>query len=352
MRLVVREWALRLGLMSASLMVALIILEVIVRLFFPLYGGKDNVTLDGSPIKSFVEPGTVYRQITNEYDALTTITDKGYRAPRVDGNPDVLFVGDSFTFGYGLTDDETFPSLYCKQRHLQCANLGLPGSGTSRQVKRLQEFLDTWQWRPRTVKLFFFGMSRSFSAGNDFLDNYNYGRWIDGQAARGLAAAGPQILPPARVPESPERGMGERIISWQSALLEHVQLVRRAKYHWGPLLRSMVLAEPGEKRREQALMYTARGFKELDDLSRRVGFEYEVYLIVPAHDIIMGTAGDTLALLNGVSLKPAVPTAPLFSDSPASYYFSYDGHLNANGSRRIAQFLISRDSGKAAVPGH
>jgi hypothetical protein len=349
-RAALKEWAINGALLIGSLLFAFAIVEIVLRVFFPIYGGRDNVTPDGRRIQTFLDPGAVYRQYSNEYDALTTITHEGYRAPAVDGNPDVLFVGDSFTFGFGLTDGETFASIYCAQKRLRCANLGMPGSGTLRQVRRLEQFLDKLAWRPKQIKLFFFGMSRSFSSGNDFVDNYNFGRWLDRQPKSDAIPASnvartvdqPASQPQARQPKH-RVGLGEWIISWQETLLYKLHLMRRIKYHWGPMLRTVVLSEPGEERKKEALHYTARAFRELDALSRRMGFEYDVYLIVPVHDIIMGTEGDTLSMLNSVTVKPAVPTADLFRESPKDFYFSYDGHLNVKGAARVAEFLIARD---------
>jgi hypothetical protein len=348
LRATLKEWSIRFALVAGSVLFALAIVEVVLRVFFPLYGGRDNITVDGKAIQTFLDPGVTYRQWSNEYNALTTITDKGYRAPAVEGNPDVVFVGDSFTFGFGLTDDETFASIYCKELRLQCANLGQPGSGTLRQVRRLRQYLDQMQWRPRKVKLFFFGMSRSFSSGNDFVDNFNFGRYLDRQpkadvkpASNPPAAAAPQPRPAHRM------GFGEWVISWQETLLMNVHLVRHMKYQWGPLMRTVILSEPGERRTQEAVMYTTRAFAELDELSRRAGFEYEVFLVVPAHDIIMGTDGETLAMLDRTTVRPAITTAHLFKESPGEFYFSYDGHLNVKGSRRVAEFLIARESGQA-----
>ena len=124
---------------------------------------------DGSRTRSSRAASTA--RFSNEYNAIPTITNKGHRVPGVEGNPDVVFPGDSFTYGYGLSDEQTFASLYCKRLNLECVNLGIPGSGTLRQVERLEQYLDRYGWRPREVKLFFFGMSSS-SAGNDFVDNY------------------------------------------------------------------------------------------------------------------------------------------------------------------------------------
>lgn len=158
-----KEWLLRLAMVAVSLLVGLLLAEATVRVVHPISDGRDNVTLDGVPIKSWFAPGSVYRQVSNEYDARTTITDKGHRVPGSDGTPDVVFVGDSFTYGWGVADDDTFASIYCTRTGHTCANLGAPGTGTAKQLNRLEEFLDKYQWQPKEVKLVFFGMSGAWS---------------------------------------------------------------------------------------------------------------------------------------------------------------------------------------------
>lgn len=339
--------------LAISLGISLVLAEVVVRLFFPLNDGRANLTLDGQPIEEWFEPGSVYRQVSNEYDARTTITAAGHRVPGPEGNqgPDVILLGDSFTYGYGLADDQTFSSVYCGAVHVSCANLGYPGSGTARQVRRLEEFLDKYDWHPREVKLFFFGMSSSFSAGNDFVDNYDFSRWLATQPPGTRAPSTLERRPPrppvqagAPAPRPREDdandGFSARLIGMQTALLEHSMLMRRAKFHWGPLLKSLIVRDPGNDRMKQALDATRVGLAQLDALSRARGFSYTIYLIVPVQDLIRGSYGQTLETLNGVSPKPAVATAQLFTDNPASYYFSYDGHLNPKGARRLGEFLI------------
>ena len=92
-----------------------------------------------------------------------------------------------------------------------------------------------------------------------------------------------------------------------------------------------------------AVAATERALARLDELSKRAGFEYRIYLIVPVHDIIRGTDDETLATLRGVTPKPVVPTAELFRESPQDFYYAFDGHLNPQGSRRVAEFLVSLD---------
>jgi hypothetical protein len=33
----------------------------------------------------------------------------------------------------------------------------------------------------------------------------------------------------------------------------------------------------------------------------------------------------------------------VFAESPARFYFAFDGHLNPEGNRRLAGFLLARD---------
>jgi hypothetical protein len=336
-----REWRNRFILLSVSLLISLLLAEILTRLFFPISDRRDNVTLDGKTISGFVTPGTVYRQVSNEYDALTTITEEGYRAPAVQGNPDLVFIGDSFTFGMGLNDAEAFPGIYCAQAGRSCVNLGMPGSGTLRQVERLEQFIEKYQWHPKEVRLFFFGMSGSFSAGNDFVDNYDRARNLQAKAQSEPVANGEQ-----------SRGFTERVIGLQAVLLRHSNLVRMLKFYAGPRLKATFIAEPGEERMIKAVEATRTSLQRLDELSQRAGFEYGIYLLVPVQDVMRGTYGDTLATLQAVAPKPVIPTAELFLESPAQYYFAFDGHFNAKGSKLIADFLVSRDKNEKNTPGN
>lgn len=327
-----KEWLARVALMGGSFILALLAAEFVSRVVFPISDRRENLTLDGTPIDGFLIPGSIYRQVTDEYEALTTITDKGHRVPFVDGNPDVIFIGDSITFGFGLSDDETFVSIYCKARHLNCANLGLPGAGTKKEIEQLERFMTDWGWRPQRVVLVFAGMSESFSAGSDFVDNYDRER-----EERRIRAGAPDD------DGRPGAGIAERIIGQQVFLLRHSNLIRMAKFYAGPTLKSLIVAEPGEARMAIALDATASALKWLDKLSREYGFDYQVLLVVPVQDILRGTAGKTLETLNSVSPKAAVSTVPALIDAPADYYYAFDGHLNPSGARRVAELLIGLD---------
>lgn len=333
-----KAWLGNIALLTGSLFSALLLAELASRLVRPISFGGTIVTVAGERIENWrwLEPGSVYRQISSEYDALTTITDQGHRVPTVRGNPDVVFIGDSFTFGWGLSDDETFVQIYCTELQLSCANLGTPGTGTVQQVEKLEAYLEEQEWRPTRVKLFILAMTASFSAGNDLTDNLDYVRRAE---ARSSTAA--TRKPPA---QSPSRGLWERVVNSRQTILRHSNLVRLAKFYWGPTLRSWLAPESDEIRLREALAFTQTQLDRLDELSRAYGFEYQIYLVHPIQDIIRNTDARTLLDLERVAPAPIKSTAPLFESDPACCYFRYDGHINREGSRRIADWLISEDT--------
>jgi hypothetical protein len=182
-------------------------------------------------------------------------------------------------------------------------------------------------------------MSGSFSSGNDFVDNYDRAITDQARAARPMPDG---ERPTATRPS--EAGLAERLIGLQTSLLRHFTLIRIVKYYAGPALKALIVADPGEARMTEALAATRQGLARLETLSRREGFPYEIYLIVPVQDLIRRSHDDTLRVLNGVSPKPIVPTAAALIDAPTSFYFSFDGHLNPAGSKRVADYLVSVDA--------
>ncbi len=165
-----------LGLLVCSTALSLVLLETVSRFVYSVSAGPQFITSNGSKLKSWTEPGQTYRQVSIEYDAVTNITMKGYRIPEVRGNPEVIFIGDSYTFGVGLSDNETFPFQYGLSRSVSIANLAQPGWGTGEEIDRLEQVLADWGWRPRCVKLFMFAMTTSVAGGNDIVDNLAYNK--------------------------------------------------------------------------------------------------------------------------------------------------------------------------------
>jgi hypothetical protein len=326
-----RSTWINLGLVVCSTALSLLLLEPVSRLVYPVSAGPQFITTDGSKLKFWTEPGRTYRQVSIEYDAVTNITTKGYRIPEVRGNPEVIFIGDSYTFGVGLSDNETFPFQYGLSRGVSIANLATPGWGTGEEIDRLEQAILDWNWRPRSVKLFMFAMTTSIAGGNDIVDNLAYNKEHDVERMQQVEAKQRSTL-------------WSRIYNYcRGEILLYSNLARILKFHLGSQMRSVVTLSIDMQKLKQSLEVTRRQLLRIQALSQEYGFTYEIFLIHPVQDIIMGTADQTHQALQIISPVTIWETVQLFAENPASYYYAYDGHLNKRGSSAIAQFLLSRE---------
>lgn len=88
----------------------------------------------------------IYRRTYNFDAEAARIT-----PPAPAGADTYLFVGDSFTFGQGLADDETLASQFAKATGLRvrAVNLGVPGYGPNHLVRMVEAgLLDLYRQRP------------------------------------------------------------------------------------------------------------------------------------------------------------------------------------------------------------
>lgn len=84
-------------------------------LFYTLKPGKSNF---------------VSYEFNNQYE----VNSAGFRDSESDLNhPEVLFLGDSFTMGWGIDQDKTFAQVFEKQSKLKTLNSGISSYGTARE---------------------------------------------------------------------------------------------------------------------------------------------------------------------------------------------------------------------------
>ena len=311
-------------LLAVSLTIVFTIGEVASRYVSPISPGPSILDMQGNKLQiSYIQANNRFRIITPDYDAVTTITRDGYRAPAANGNPDVIFMGDSFTYAQGVKDDETFPAIFCKSRGINCANLAVPGSSTLYEVDRLEHFLKTKNWRPKKVHFFFF-------TGNDFSDNLD----ADGKRSQG------QSYEPAELNLNPaadeEKGMVESIIDLG---LKHSNLLRVAYYKVLPMIRSN--EEESEASLSKALAVTKGEFARLDKLSKEYTFNYQLYVIYPKPEITHDVYKKLGKKLQATTSKPMVMLGDLFKENTKDYFFPSDGHYSVAGNKKLADFLLS-----------
>ena len=320
-----------------SVLMVLVVMELLSRWIVPITFGTKKLDRDGKPVEAVAYddvtliPGLEYRQVSSEFNGKVTITDLGHRIPRLKDKPDTVFIGDSFTFGVGLSDEETFAYLYNKAKKVSCANLGRFNTGTHQQLDILEYFLKTHQWRPHEVKLFFFGMVGALMSGNDLRDNlvYQMGkedkRFESGRNLKRTLAT---------------------LIRADEVVLKYSNLARWIKFKIGPWLKSKMWPNSDKKQLSYALESTRQALSRLDKASHQYRFNYKIYVIHPIADLLRGTHGRTVKRLFRILPHPGIDlisTADLFNEKPTRYYFSSDGHINSRGSKVLAQFLIDED---------
>lgn len=160
-----RRVLLRLGVLLGSTIVALLLAEGITRLLVAAPPAREERT--GPPLGRTIDapigyelipgvtttwffPGSSYSE---ERTIVATINQHGLRGPAFEvekprGVKRVLCVGDSFVFGTGVQDDETWPAQLqvlfdgeAQERSIEVWNCGIPGFDTVQEIAFLEERL-------------------------------------------------------------------------------------------------------------------------------------------------------------------------------------------------------------------
>lgn len=313
-----------------GLVVSLLIAEAVSRYIMPLAPGARLLGAGGQEESLFSEPSRIapslnLTQVAPEFAVKMSTTALGYRGPDAGASPEVVFIGDSFTFGTGLTDTETISSLYCEGKQIQCANLGVPGSGTAVQINTLEHFLVQHEWRPKTVIIMPLMMTQALFAGNDLEDNLQYA------ATSAVAGA--------------DRSSESTAASIQRWAIKRSNLVRLIKFRMGGALRNIVTPKFDVERLQDALKETTRQFDRLRKLACLYSFQVRVVLLHPMQSIARNYSSETLRQLQMVVPWSRIEdTAGLFLPDPSRFYYSFDGHFNSKGSLLVANYLRQFDA--------
>lgn len=297
--------------------------EVASRIVSPISPGPSILDMQGNKQKiGYIEASKQFRIITPDFDATTTITPDGYRAPEVKGNPDTLFIGDSFTYGQGVKDEETFVALYCNKKGIACVNLAVPGASTLYELDRLEYYLKTKNWSPNNVNLFFF-------TGNDFSDN------VDAFEKREKG----ESYEPGEVRVKAiqdEKGLRQRIVETG---LHYSNLLRVAYYKVLPMLKDDQTTT--DALLNKALEITQQEFIRLHNLSEQYAFNYQIFVIFTQQEIEHGLYKPLTAKLKEISPVSIIPLGDVFKENTSDYFFPSDGHFSVLGNQTLADYLYS-----------
>lgn len=123
-----------LGLLAGSIICGVVMLEGLVRVFLPQYNPSGTVEFrynaDGTPLG---EPNAIRRQwkSTGDFDVTVRFNAYGFRDQkdlRASTEADVFVVGDSFSFGWGVEEQDRYSDRLAARLGIPVYNIAIPGS--------------------------------------------------------------------------------------------------------------------------------------------------------------------------------------------------------------------------------
>jgi hypothetical protein len=135
----------------ASFCFALLLAEVLVRIFFP--HSRDHISrglLESDSLLGWsLVPGSRTTHRLSYFEVLYEVNELGFRdeprRPTADGRRRVLLYGDSQIFGWGVPAAERFSNLIERRQPLvQIWNLGVPGYGLDQQILAYERDGGSW----------------------------------------------------------------------------------------------------------------------------------------------------------------------------------------------------------------
>jgi lysophospholipase L1-like esterase len=304
-----------------------------------------------------LRPGWSGRHRNIDFDVLYRINAHGHRgAPAAADQPlgerRIVYLGDSFTFGMGVNDDETFPAVLETSRAIGARhlNFGVPGYSSDQAVLLAEDRV--FALSPTIIVLVVY-------LGNDLLDNLSpyplqaefakpyFVREGDGVVLRGVPV--PAQPKPAALRQSFGQAIGAET---------------RAPPGWlgrSELVRRVVSLVPEPDRRAAFAARHAGAVELFAALTRRLAAacrDHDVALVVALlsgkafvsdpqglsaqyQDVMRQAVRDRLA---GLAI-PVIDVAAALRDAhgrgQTNLYHPHEGHLTAAGNRFVADVLAA-----------
>ena len=304
----------RLGRLALSAGLASVLLELAVRAFVTVRNVGPSFTVHDPLYGKVLKRSYTCERITPEFVMRFTTNSLGYRGPEPAAFPrgGVVFLGDSFTLGYGVDDGEEFPARIAAAEPIPVVNAGMGNSGNGRWIRFLET--DAPALEPRVVVLQL--------CSNDIGDNLEEGRFR-------LDATG-KLLRVEAVEDPTWRRTVQRLVEAVpglayshvvSMLREERRSVEDADTRADPAAPDGPMALTLALLREALSLCAARGWPAL----------------VVAADLEDPLAGEVARLC--AELRVPLVELPAKAERPDLYY-RIDGHWNASGHEHAANAIL------------
>jgi len=255
---------------------------------------------------------------TPEFSMSLSTNSLGQRGPEPEAGDQggVLFLGDSFTLGYGVNDGEEFPALVRERlshdlaRSVPVWNTGVGGVGNGRWLKVLQG--EALKWKPKVVVLQL--------CGNDFDDNQS-------EALYSISTAGELVESAAAKAPSVKRALQKFIEFVPGLAYSHLVCSFRGgrRGHGGAQHATKVSTVQDSPADELTWEILKQAIKE----SRALG----------AQVVLLTAAVEEARVARARELGVRVIAIPLKRHKPELYY-ERDGHWNSRGHEYAAELVV------------
>ena len=320
-----RQFLKNVALLLLSIGFSLGLAEIAIRLFFPVRDVGPSFTVYDPVLGKRIKASFSAERITPEFRMRLSTNSLGFRGPEPTSFPrrPILFLGDSFTLGYGVSDGEEYPARIAtalRQRHGNQAppvvNAGVGDSGNGFWVKFLRGEAEAMQPRLVVMQLL----------DNDFDDNRN-------ERLFALEAGG--MLRELPVPEPGKMRKLQSVIEFVPGL-SYSYLVGLLRQVRAPVLGSDEPPAAGSRQ--------AQPPQVTDQLTLRI--------VEEAVSICAARGWRVLALLVGLPEARTVAVKAVFArhgvpvlvlpakDERPDLYYKIDGHWHAGGHAFAASRVL------------
>lgn len=340
---------------SISLLLTLAVIEVALRLAWPqiflkqlpgMYSSDDDVGY-------VLTPGLEGEFRGAEFCVSVRTNKTGLRGkelrPLEKNSVCILCLGDSFTWGWGVNDNEAYPAELEKilqSRYplldVQVLNAGVSGYGTDEELEFLKKFGASL--KPNIVIVQFF-------SGNDFNDNR--------LPANHSTEIRDRMLYQVPRPVTQQKPVWLRIVEW---LKQRSHLAHLVSNRVGNFLMRIGLFD--ELERSSSSYFTEEDGRratdylvEISKVAGRLGAK-TLFVFVPDKIQVLSRPKDPLRaamLVQEAAVVAGVPFVDLASElvkkeNLNDLYFVQDPHLTSKGHKLMAQILSKRISDLGLIP--
>ena len=315
--------------------------------------GRDQaMTVPDRRFGYLYRPNFTGRLSRGALDFTFTTDEHGFRNPSPwPARADVVVVGDSLAFSYGVDDAQAWSRLVADALpNLKIINLGLIGASPQQYLRVLETF--GLGLHPKLVLFMLF-------SGNDLYDAKWFQQWLDAQTDQTyqeweMALGVPsdlgwlqQLLAHSRLVtflRGARRALSARVASTEVDF-EDGQRVRLAP---GMLQSSIDMAHPGDP----VFKLVMTTIERARALTEQQGGHFLVLLMPSKEEVYLPRAGQPAPPLaaslkeglaeRGIDTLDLTPDLQAHARDAAPLFYEIDGHPNANGYRLIARLVADR----------